>query len=599
MRFSYYRNTALVALCLVLVISLAAWAAPNKKLKAKHSDPDAIEAMQEAYSSTFKLRELKADVNLVIQNENFLKGYFDSNDALSNVGIKGVLHYTSKNGGMLLLRRDTDYYNCFQVGNRVSFLGVRKVKRKKGNVIKIEEQSADNAYPDGSSAEPSPSPSASPSPSPSPSPFGLVNVEEQLAFDTMMNSFTSTNQTAGPYNPLSFILPYTLASRIHGYTFMVCNRDVPVYTDRCMEVEALSPRGQDITYIWVSNNDHRVVQVQSIHKKEHLKITATYTGKYDIKPEVGFLPFQRLEVSVNGNPVYFAELTNVEINPEKILVEQSAPENPSALTRAKNIMADEVVPFLTEQTLKIVIFLCLALLILGLRYIAFAASRQEFSDEIMVVDEEKGRFSETLTKLGYKIVPFSVEALSNERTILGKGATKDTTSRPRSLIIAPESFNEIRNHAFLIRAYVEEGGRALIMRHPKSMESAFPFNAEMMPIPNVGVVASGNTNIIAGLNDEAMRRLAATYVTTEGYLKINDRPFKPVMLSLTNKLTKVTATSVGVVRQRKGEYMVCQMHITNQGLREDTNLQVFFNDMIRYLLGLEPLPYEDTSDSSN
>ena len=247
---------------------------------------------------------------------------------------------------------------------------------------------------------------------------------------------------------------------------------------------------------------------------------------------------------------------------------------------------------MSEQKIKLVTVLLLVLLVLILRFVIFVASRQEFSDELIVIDEPGGIFSETLNKLGYKVIPFSIEVLSEERHHLGKNATKDTTSRPHAVIVAPQSFNEVANHAFLIRAYVEEGGRVLVMHHPKQMEHILPFKAEMLPIPNIGIAIESDTDTLTALHKDELNRLASTYVTKEAYLTIDGKKFNKSLLVLSNKLTGIKAVAIGSVKKKKGEYLVWQMKFSCKQLASDTSLQLLLNDVIRYMLGLEPLPYE-------
>ena len=595
---------ALLAMLLAFCAATAAFAtpAPSKVLKEKHSDPDAVEALQKIYKTTFHLNELKADVNLVIQNEQFLKGFFDNSEGLSAVGIKGVMHYSNKTGCNLLLRREATEYNCFSLGRTVSYNGLRFVKRKRNSdVLRIEKIDGTvdsspqaSATPEGNEGEEGNKTEESlpPTPSPSPSPWGN-NVDNEFACETIMGLLTPARSTASSEFPLSFVLPYVLNSRIHGRIYTIVDRNAHVGLQKCWEIRVTTPNNPNLTTrMWIDVAHNRIAQVQTRNNQTNIYETASYTGYYDADKKTGFSPYQRVEVSVNGIPVFFAELTEPKVNPATPVIEEPKVKEGQTFVHKNTIIHDNIMPFLSQQKLKLVLFLLFALLVLGVRYTIFITKRQEFSDEIMVIDEENGRFSETLNKLGYKVTPFSLEAISRERDFLGKGATKDTTNRPRSIIVAPMSFAEVRNHAFLIRAYVEEGGRVLVMNHPKRMEASFPYHAEMVPVPNVGVTVQTDSSIIAGVNDEMVRRLAGTYVTTEAYLKIDDKPLKPIV-GLTNKLTNVTASAIGVVKQRKGEYLVCQMHITNSGLQSDRNLQILFNDVVRYLLGLDPLPYDD------
>ena len=590
----------LFALLLALALPLAAFA--KIKVKSEHSDPDAVDAVQAVYSTAFNLREFKSDVHMVIQNEAFLKGFFNGDEGTSTVGLQGLLHYKDVSGIQLLLRRDATEYNCFALGNSVSYKGTRRIKQSKDSkTLKIIHTGDTEATPtptaDSTAAPsdetPGEEPSATPEPSPSPSPdFIAPDVLSKLNFDGFMNMLTPTKVNAPRDYPLAFVVPYVLNSRIQGNVFTVVKEGAYVYNTKCTEILAVNPKSKYHTTLWIDVPHKRLLQVMRTDEVNHNKIVATYVGHFDPDPDSGFTMFQRVEVSVNHIPVFFAELTNLTINPNRAVVEEETePETPRSLVR--NIISDEVVPFLSAQKLKLVIFLCIVLFVLGLRYLMFISSRQEFSDELIVIDEPRGRFSETLNKLGYKVTPFSLEILSKERNVLGRGATKDTEARPRAVIVAPLALEEIRNHTFLLRAYVEDGGRLLIMRHPKKMEACFPFHPELMPIPNVSIGMEYDNTIITSMEEEEVRRLVATYVTNEAYLKIDGRAVSKSLVTVTNKLTNLKATTVGAFKCRKGEYIVCQMNFSSKALNEDAKLAYLFNDLVRYLLGLDPLPYRE------
>lgn len=596
---------SIFALLLAIALPLVAFA--KIKVKSEHSDPDAVDAVQALYGTVFKLREFKADVHMVIQNEAFLKGFFTGDEGTSVVAIPGIVHYKDVSGVKLLLRRDATEYNCFALGNNVSYRGTRRIKQSKNShTLKIIDTSDSEPTPSpdstalpGADASATPDPSATPSPSPTPEPspsptpdFIAPDVLSKLNFEGFMNMLSPTKITAPRDYPLAFLVPYALSNRIHGNVYTLVKEGAYVYNTKCTEILAVNPKSKYRTTLWIDVPHKRLLQVMRTDDVNHNKIVATYVGHFDPDEESGFEMCQRVEVSVNHIPVFFAEFTELTVNPRTAVVEEETTQEASH-SFVGNIVSDEVVPFLSAHMLKLVILLCIALAILGARYLAFITSRQEFSDELIVIDEPRGRFSETLSKLGYKVIPFSLELLSKERNMLGRGATKDTDSRPRAVIVAPLAFEEIRNHTFLIRAYVEDGGRALIMRHPKKMEACFPYHPELMPVPNVSIGVEYDSAVITSLEEEEVRSLVATYVTNEAYLKIDGRSVSKSLVTITNKLTNLKATTVGAFKCRKGEYIVCQMNFSSRALNEDTKLAYMFNDLVRYLLGLDPLPYKE------
>ena len=105
--------------------------------------------------------------------------------------------------------------------------------------------------------------------------------------------------------------------------------------------------------------------------------------------------------------------------------------------------------------------------------------------------------------MGYTVTPFDPEILTEERKYLGK---KPGAVLPRAVVIAPGAFANIKGYLFLLRAYVEEGGRVLVLTHGPSAiatmrtaeRAAQPASDEAQPGTAGGTIAYSVESVSRG-----------------------------------------------------------------------------------------------------
>lgn len=396
-----------------------------------------------------------------------------------------------------------------------------------------------------------------------------------------------------------YLMPYNFHKLRVGSRYFLRSKKAPLMGHDCWLIRIENTEHRLSSNLWIDPKTAQVIQVETTDLSTNDVYTATYLSFFAADKDTGYSMYSRVKVEYNNYPVCLVELTEPKINSltskDRFQQISGSDERYKRIRSAQQFISEEVAPFLSENMLNLVILLCIALAVLGLRYISFAMSRQEFCDELLVIDEENGRFTELLNKLGYKVIPFSAEVLTAEREILGKGSTKDTITRPRSLVVAPESFSEVKNYLFLIKAYVEEGGRVLVMYHSPKSTSYLPFEPELLPLPlnNANISFEYDTMVLTGLPEDGIKRVTAAYTARETYLSINHKPMKRQLITAVNRVTGVKSVVVGSTRHRKGEYIVCQIEFNaNQTLRSKP-MQILLNDLLRYVLGLMPIPHED------
>ncbi|MCR5660891.1 MAG: hypothetical protein K6G50_02050 [bacterium] len=575
---------------LILLTAALLAAAVCLPAHAKLSDETAVDYIVDLKNSTKLVRGFTANINLIRQDERFLHDLFtDAGTGYSKSSISCFLdYYSDERSCMLYAQREGIDYQIFRLSAAsVAYEGLKMIR----NVEKKPNAREDTL----NTPEPEPTPvdtaEASPSPSPSPTdaPVGFSNIWIKDF------SASSGNQING--HPLNFIYPYSLQTFNAKNKYFVKSSKLAFLGHPCCLIRVDNPSSPYQTQMWIDKKTKTVLCVENVSKADNTKITATYLSYYPKDPKTGYYLYERVKVELNDMPLYIAELTDATINPVR---DKKAKQREEEETREgqrsffnSRVISEGIKPFLTENMTKLVIVLCIFLLVLFMRFVHFRISRQEFSDQLLMIDEEDGRYIEMMNKLGYKVTPFTAEALTHEREILGKGITKDTASRPKVLIVAPDCFAHVKNYMFLIKAYIDDGGRVFVMQQTQQKAASMPVKAEFMPLPSTGVNFSFDLNLFTSLRDDSVHRLVTAFASRESYLKLDSKKPAKELISATNKATKIKGTVVGMFRRRKGEIIVCQLRFEPATTTKSKPMQLLLNDIMRFVLGLEPLPREE------
>ncbi|MBQ7530000.1 hypothetical protein IJT10_08920 [bacterium] len=552
------------------------------------------EVLQKLKERTFSVRDYEADLHLVIQDPNFLKEFFWRPDLGNN---KYSVHSSSH--GMLrtrnsasnleiLIKYDALDYQTFSVdSDSASYLGLYRLKslNDRTNLTKLEyEGNPDKSQIDSKTD-------------------GSNNTAEDSVKTTNVNSIQPEpymdlkpkDSVQVYHHPLSFLLPANFQLGSPNLTIKILNSKLNFMGRRCILLGAKDPDTQDTMNVWVDYKRNIILQIETFEKKTNRTITATYLSHNPEDKDTHFILYSRVQVSCNGNPVFLGELSNPKINSlaKKALKESKEKAEKNGQKYARNDDFPDImdIKVLGDTAKNVVKVLCIALLILGIRFILFKTSRQEFSNDLIVVDEEDGRFAEMLSTMGYKTTPFTPQVLAQERENLekGTGSTKDTANRPRAVVVAPDSFQFIHNYLYLIKAYVEEGGRVLVMYHPQSSIKDLPYTVDLFPMQSQGRFFESRSDILTNVKPDAITRLSQEYTGSEVILKVNGKKFTENLIWSTGNQTKIQSTIVGMSRSGRGEYILCQIMFSPKTTLKNPNLQFLLNDIFRYLLGLEPI----------
>ncbi|NMA26606.1 MAG: hypothetical protein GX934_02435 [Burkholderiales bacterium] len=575
----------------ILALTLAGWFVFALPAGARTSDPDAIEAIAAIHAKSIRITSFQADFNLLRQGEKFLEKFFPDSPFYDNLSLNGIVNFDASSGqyNMYFRLSGADYHHFALRGNAVTYLGAERIYNLMSSdptPIRLEPSPSPSASPEGDS---SPSPSASPQEEPSPSPTPSDAITD----------LDPVTKVPVPRHPLLFLWPYSLHPSSQTYTYTVVSRDEIVYGRKCLRIQVTPRDSQNPFLIWVDPKDGVITQVLVTDSRTDKKIRTTYSGFHPPDPKTGFTMYSRAQVDVEDQPLFLVVLSNLVINPKKIMITHTVQGHASPVQRtpAPDTGLGPAVQVLTRGLVVLVSILALCLAILGYRYFRFAVSRQEFSDELLVIDEEDGRFTELMNDLGYAVAPFNAEILTQERMLLGKGATADTTRRPRGLLVAPNSFAEAKSHFYLVRAFVEEGGRVLVMYHSPRSAAGMPFTASFLPMSSSDIATEyvAKSGLFRSISDDDVARLAGSLAAPELYNPSNQRPPIQEFLIGRNKSTGVKGVVIGMIRQGKGEYILCQMKFEPELVLNSAPVRRVLSDLVLFLQARKPAREDEAS----
>lgn len=394
------------------------------------------------------------------------------------------------------------------------------------------------------------------------------------------------------YHPLTLIWPFVfkpLATNQEPYRL---RDDEPVLGRSCWVVERNS--GDMIMRIWVDQENYSVLQIQYTDPRDGGVVTGQFRSFWDM--EDGMRSYRTLDVSKNGKALFSVStlseptiLTNRDLTGSRSPRAQAS-TGPSSTTKGPVVIHQywERVrsPFTITLWITVVVLL-IGLVYFGGRYILFMLARAEFSRDLILLEAEDGPVGVFLKEQGYVVTRCSMEVLTEERKHVGK---RLGTVLPRAVIVAPESFGLIKNYLFLLRAYVEEGGRVLVLRQSASCAKELPFQAYFVPYSHDGRLSlSVRHNILKRLTVKDAETRTGKLLPKEMYVEVNQRKMDTEFIQALNKSTGVRAVLLGVVRQLLGEFILCQFDLVADLEHPKVTLgKALLLDIIDYTQGVKP-----------
>lgn len=525
--------------------------------RAELSDPDAAEVVERLRGQAIKVSRFQGRVEL-LRNGGFMAEFFPPSQFYgAKVNVPGVVN-KAEGGALNLYLRDegTEFEHFVARGMGVSWASRDQIlgdfedgRKPRPMAEEVAGQVLDQASP-----SPSAEASASPSPQPSPSPTGM-----EAAW---WNKLNKGNRQPVNFHPLIFVWPYDLLSWDPRSVYRLKSREEIVFGAKCDLLEEVLPEGQ-VIQIWVVRHSGQVARVVVPDPEGGPALEATYTRFGPADEATGFRPYSHLEVTQGMQGLYQATMTDAKVNPapeELLKSEELAGTGPTKAPPPPPAIIDSPVIW-TVGLLLSAGLLGSVLLVLAGRFARFRMTRQVFSREVILLDEEDSGFGELLEGFGVSVTPFAPDVLTLERNRLGKGLTAEVTEQPRAVIVGPDAFEEGKGYFFLLEAYLHEGGRILVLPHGPKTAGKIPFKVELVPMPAAGAFqASG---IWRSTDPEGVERAAEKLADRHGILRVSGRPLDQVFLRASSG--DLQAPLIGVHRRGRGEVLFCQMHLEKGG----------------------------------
>lgn len=537
---------------LIMVLALGA----SLPASAQLSDPEAVEIFERVRNQAIQVSRFQGQVEL-LRSPEFLAPFFEPNQFYgTKTNVPGVVN-KAEGGIMNLYLRDEgpEFQHFIANGMGVAWEGrdvIMGTFDTKSKPKPIEEQVAGQVL---EQASPSPAADASPEASPeaSPAPAG-----------PWWDKLNAGSREPVTYHPLIFLWPYDLLSWNVRSQYKLKSKDELVYGMKCDLLEQHLPNGQGMIQLWIVKSSGQVAKIAIPDPNGGDPLEATYSRFGPADEKTGFRPYSHLEVTQGIKTLYQAVLTDAKVNPdlEDLLKAEDLPATGVGVKPPPPPL-DPGPPIViwTVGLLASAGFLGMALVVLGGRFAKFRMTRQVFSREIIVLDEEDSGFADLLSGYGISVKPFAPDVLTLERNRLGKGLTAEGTDQPRAVVVGPDAFEEGKGYFFLLEAYLREGGRVMVLPHGPKTVGKIPMKVELVPLASVDTYKA--TGIWRSSEPEAVERAASMLADRSGILRVDGKPLEQVFLKAT--AGDIQAPLIGVHRRGRGEVLFCQLHLEKGG----------------------------------
>lgn len=357
---------------------------------------------------------------------------------------------------------------------------------------------------------------AEPSPPPPP-------VPEVLGY----REFTRQTAEPVPAHPLLMLWPWALRPPLPGERFDGAPVEDVVGGTPCWRVTLHNHEVRE--RVWLRQADLQVLRTE----RTSPALGATYGD-------------DGVQVTLDLRPLYRATFRPGE------------PVAPQVLRRPTPAPPAQPLP---RNTLLVVLAGALAFLLL--RLLRFRLQRGACSREILLLDTPDGAWGRTLERLGYPVEPFDLETASRELQSVGPGLTADTTATSRAIVVAPGMAD--RKLAFLLRSFVEGGGRVMLLAQTHDL----PGGGDLVELPVLRALRTDPAGPWRRTTFEEVGPYAARS-GTGAYYPSADRE---LLVAEAGRRGVVA----GVLRRGQGEWHLCQLAL--QGPVGERVLQ----DLLDYL----------------
>ena len=618
------KRLTFISIILIFISLFSAAFAQRPKTRvgpADKSDDKAVELIQKVRENNTSVSKFEGKIKIYRQNGDFLKGILPPMK-MGYMNAEGIINYTSQNPWKMRLflypvtPKMADFYYMFTTDDGYSIVllnGYQNFLQESEKEIpgmSTNSNISEAGFPlDAAEIRPdpadSPSPKASSSPdvdaesggSPLPSPTPTLPVEEFNGFtipspDSLFKPYEEDkDKTLRFYkaNPINLIFPFEFKKE---------NKDTRKYYAgegesrgiKCYKVDIKSPvYGKSRIYITKDEN-YNIIQIDRIDPNNDMVYATAYYSNYKYFYTGGKM-YQNVEIVTNYQTILTASLSDLKKIVTTTPVAVISPSPPTGGPR----QPEPIFPPLWQMgTVVLVIVLITVLTFFLYRYWFFKMRRKGFAREVIIMegDRPEEKISQLFTDLDIPNSLFSSEKLTEERARLEKGAKKS----PRVVVIGPGMSSQFKSFNFLVRAYVKDGGRAVIFDHGVENVKDMVFTPTFIPFdrndPNLdfAVVKKWEKIWVNTSQDEIKKRTTAFYpYELLANFEEKDLHADPIII-VTNKKTKIRSAAICLLREGKGEYLIIQYRLL-EAMRKlkftASTAEHMMKDLMGYMFGKE------------
>jgi hypothetical protein len=351
-----------------------------------------------------------------------------------------------------------------------------------------------------------------------------------------------------PFHPLCFLWPPRMWQALPGHTPTLEGSET-LFGRACLRVGLLLDNGMRAR-IWADRLTFEPLRMEFQPPGGRGTLLADYRW------EPGAPCWSQVEVYADRRPLFQAVAVEPRVDPSA----SRLPDLSLVLRRPAGITAraGPSTLQLPDWAWGILRALALALAILAARFLYHLLRRRTLARELILLDRADGPWARRLQRLGYPVARFSPECVSQELQILDRGRAVATDDPPRAILVAPGAGEQIRTQRYLLRSFVQAGGRVLVLAHDQARD--LPFDGELTRITRAEL--RGVHFDPAGPWRRLEPRRVAELVLERGceacLVSLEGRPLEQDLVGLRAADSR-QATVIGLSRQGLGEWLVCQV----------------------------------------
>jgi len=608
----------------------------------RKSDKKAVKLIQKIMERNNRIRKFEANISIIRQNYDAFKGIFPPME-VGFVQVKGIINYKNKNPRMMQIylfpdNKGSYYYKFVSVdGYLVKLKGeyrrIFKESSKLGGYSphgtpsptpSISPPPLDSATirPDPRTThtpEPTPEvgpgespgipppptaihlPDATPQVSPAPSHKGSPGIDQSTVFimpeaDKIMEPIKTEKDGAlifSKANPINLLYPFSL--KRHDPRSRKYYKGIGKSRGhRCHMVDIESPRyGASRLYI-SDDEDNYIIQIDRLSPSGEVYASAYFTSFKKFR--AGGCLYQSVELFVYRQSLVHGMIGDWDLH-KKDLTDLPDISPAGKIDKRPPKKDDRIIilpPVWQFGTVFLVLFLITLLTFFLYRFWFFKRKREPFARSVIIIEGERPeeKLSDILEGMDISAAKFTSERLTEERNRLEPSAKK----RPRVVVIGPGMFNQFKEFNFLLKAYIEEGGRAIIFEHGVENTKDMPFTPTFIPYdrsdPNLKFKVTPKwVRIWKKTAKNELKKRTAAFYPYELIAKIEEKDVivEPIIVATDSK-TKINAAAICLLREGRGEYLLVQYRLI-EAIRKlkftASTAEHMVMDLMEYMFGQE------------